>query len=152
MPEYVYEKLVESGAEIAEEVEILDAEYTEGIDIELSDGETVEDVQLVYATGFQDAYEDSFYQELAEEIGLETGFRDMPVLEDDSLEWLDEYSEESGVYVTGELAQGSLGPFAGNIRGAQLASDAVAEDIVDQVIAPGIEAGNYTNGKAEAGV
>jgi len=136
MPEYVHDKLVESGADVAEEVEILDAEYTDGIDIELSDGETAEDVQLVYATGFQDAYDDPFYQNVADELGLGTGFRDMPMLADEGLEWLDEYGDNSDIYVTGEMAQGNLGPFAGNIRGAQIASEIIGDELTEDVLEP----------------
>ena len=146
MPDYVHEKLVESGAEVSEELEILDAEYTEGIDIELSNGQTAEDVQLVYATGFQDAYEDPFYQSVADELGLGTGFRDMPVLEDEGLEWLDEYGDNSNIYVTGEMAQGSLGPFAGNIRGAQIASEIIGEEIAPEALEPVNVSGEVENG------
>lgn len=146
MPDYVHEKLVESGAEVSEELEILEAEYTDGIDIELSNGETAEDVQLVYATGFQDAYDDAFYQGVADELGLGTGFRDMPVLEDQGLEWLDEYGEGSNVYVSGEMAQGSLGPFAGNICGAQLASEIIGEEIVTHEFEPITASGDVENG------
>ena len=136
MPDYVHEKLMESGADIAEEVEILNTDYSDGIDIELSNGETAEDVQLVYATGFQDAYDDAFYQGVADELGLGTGFRDMPMLEDQVLEWLDEYGDDSNIYVTGEMAQGSLGPFAGNIRGAQLASELIGDELTEDVLDP----------------
>ena len=136
MPEYVHEKLVESSTDISEDVEILNADYTDGIDIELSDGETAEDVQLVYATGFQDAYEDNFYQNIADELGLATGFRDMPMLEDEGLEWLDEYGDNSDIYVTGEMAQGNLGPFAGNIRGAQIASEIIGDELTEDVLEP----------------
>jgi cation diffusion facilitator CzcD-associated flavoprotein CzcO len=151
MPEYVYEKVAESDAEVMEEVDILSAEYTDGIEVELSTGESGEDVQLIYATGFQDAYEDPFYQDLASELGLDTGFNDMPALDDGSLEWMDEDGYGSGIYVTGDLAAGSLGPFAGNIRGSQLASDVVVDDILGEQISPEISQA-YDPAKSEPAV
>jgi sarcosine oxidase delta subunit len=144
MSEQVYQRLLDSEIDVSEGVEINDVNYDgEGINIELSNGETDEDVQIIFATGFEDAYQDSFYQEVAEELDLETGYNDMPVLDEETLEWRDEHGTGSNMYVTGELAQGVLGPYAPNIRGAQMASSIILEDL-DQWELPQVTASNQS--------
>lgn len=132
VPEYMLQELEESDVEVLEGVDLEGVEYDDGIDIELTNGESAEDVKLVYATGFEEVYQDSFYREIAEELGLGTaGDRDIPVLDDQTLEWQYEDGAGSNIYVAGELAQTVLGPYAGNIRGAEMAAETIADDIAD---------------------
>ncbi|QFU82739.1 FAD/NAD(P)-binding protein [Natronorubrum aibiense] len=79
--------------------------------------------RVVLATGFAPVADHPFVDRLASELGLERGYRGMPVLDDETLAWSRADGGESSVFVTGALAAGTVGPFAGNIAGARRAAD-----------------------------
>ncbi|MFC7057895.1 FAD/NAD(P)-binding protein [Halovenus salina] len=81
--------------------------------------------RVVLATGFESVYGRPLVDQIASELALERGYRGMPVLEDSTLAWRKRDGECSRVFVTGRLAEGSLGAFAGNIPGARRAAERI---------------------------
>ncbi len=79
--------------------------------------------RAVLATGFAPVFDHPFVDRVASELGLERGYRGMPVLDDETLAWSRADGGESSLFVTGALAAGTVGPFAGNIAGARRAAD-----------------------------
>jgi len=89
-------------------------------------GTTVD--RIVLATGFRPVFDHPFVRQLGSSLSLARGYRGMPTLDDDTLAWQTQDGTDSNVIVTGKLAAGSVGAFAGNIPGARRA----AERIVDR--------------------
>lgn len=83
--------------------------------------------RVVLATGFEPVFEHPFVRSVADSLELERGHRGVPVLDDETLAWRTETGERSRVMVTGELAAGTVGPFAGNIPGARRAAERIVE-------------------------
>jgi len=81
--------------------------------------------RVVLATGFESVYDQPLVERIASERELERGYRGMPVLDDSTLAWKTRHGECSRVFVTGRLAEGSLGAFAGNIPGARRAAERI---------------------------
>ena len=81
--------------------------------------------RVVLATGFESVYDRPLVGQIASELELERGYRGMPVLDDSTLAWKKQHGECSRVFVTGQLAEGSLGAFAGNIPGARRAAERI---------------------------
>jgi len=90
--------------------------------LRLADGRSLEAEAVRCATGFEPARTRPFVGRIAEGLGLERGYDGIPILDDATLEWR---GETEGVYVTGALAAGTVGPFAGNIIGARRAADRI---------------------------
>jgi len=131
VPSYVMKRLVElrdHGDLVVEQGEITDGVRDErGQTIRFRDGSTRSGVQVVLATGVESPYTHPLVQRIGVELELETGYRGMPVLDDDTLEWHRARSGRSGVFVTGLLAQGTVGPLARNIIGARRAAERIIE-------------------------
>lgn len=82
--------------------------------------------RVVLATGFAPVFDHPFVERVAESLGLERGYRGMPVLDDETLAWRDATGDETPLFVTGALAAGTVGPLAGNVAGARRAADRIA--------------------------
>lgn len=95
----------------------------------LEDGGCCSAERVVLATGFAPVFDHPFVDRVAEELELERGYREMPVLEDETLAWRRTDGTRSPVFVTGALAAGTVGPFAGNVAGARRAADRLVEPI-----------------------
>ncbi len=83
--------------------------------------------RIVLATGFEPVSDHPFVDRVADSLDLERGYRGMPVLDDDTLAWRTQNGDCSRVFVTGRLAEGTLGAFAGNIPGARRAAERIVE-------------------------
>ncbi len=83
--------------------------------------------RVVLATGFEPVYDHPFVERVACVLGLERGYRGMPVLDDTTLAWRRQQGGCSRLFVTGRLAEGTLGTFAGNIPGARRAAERIIE-------------------------
>lgn len=81
--------------------------------------------RVVLATGFEHVWEHPFVERVAESLGLRTGYRSMPILDDETLAWKRVVDRPSRLFATGALAAGSIGPFAGTIAGARRATERV---------------------------
>jgi hypothetical protein len=51
----------------------------------------------------------------------------MPVLNDENLRWKKEDGRDFQLQVSGNLAEGTVGPFAGNIAGARRSAERIVE-------------------------
>jgi len=131
IPPYVMERLAElrdRGELAVKQGAITDAFRDErGQTVRFRDGSTRSEVQVVLATGFDSAYTHPLVQRVATHLSLETGYRGMPVLDDETLEWRWTRSGRSRIFVTGVLAQGTVGPLARNIIGARRAAERIIE-------------------------
>ncbi|WP_137291438.1 FAD/NAD(P)-binding protein [Natronorubrum halophilum] len=92
----------------------------------LEDGGCLSAERPVLATGFAPVFEHPFVESVADELDLERGYRGMPVLDDETLAWRESSGGDSPVFVSGALAAGTVGPFAGNVVGARRAADRIA--------------------------
>lgn len=81
--------------------------------------------RVVLATGFESAADSPLVERVAASLSLARGHRGVPVLDDDSLAWRRQNGDQSDVFVTGRLAEGSVGPYAGNIPGARRAAERI---------------------------
>lgn len=88
--------------------------------------------RVVLATGFASAYDRPLVRALSESCSLARGYRGMPVLDDETLRWNHQTGECSNIFVTGKLAEGTLGAFAGNIPGARRAAERIAEQALTE--------------------
>ncbi len=105
--------------------EIIDATEIDGaLDLTFASGmeERFEGI-VVLATGFNPPGGDGLIAQLSRDFDLPLSPSGYPDLDDD-LEWecLHNYGR---IYVTGELAALTLGPLAGNVRGAQMAAELI---------------------------
>ena len=130
MPEYVWNDLKDCLDEENLRIwhdEVSELEYDgETLDLETGKGREIDDAQVVLATGFEPIYEHPFVEDTAENMDLAlTENIGMPVLNDDNLRWKHENGEESRLQVSGKLAEGTVGPFAGNIAGARRAAETI---------------------------
>ncbi len=94
----------------------------DGVALRLADGRVLEASSVGCATGFLPARRRPFVERLAGELGLERGYDGVAVLDDRTLEWR---GSVDGIHVSGELAEATVGPFAGNIIGARRAADGI---------------------------
>lgn len=81
--------------------------------------------RVVCATGFGSPYEGPLFDQLRTETALAAGYRNAPVLSDETLRWRREDGTLSRIAVSGAAAQQVLGPFSRNIIGARRAGDCV---------------------------
>ena len=132
MPEYVWNDLkdcLDEGNLRIWHDEVSELEYDgKTLDLETGKGREIEDAQVVLATGFESIYEHPFVENTAENLNLaRTENIEMPVLNDENLRWKQEDSRDSRLQVSGKLAEGTVGPFAGNIAGARRAAERIVE-------------------------
>ncbi|MWV41589.1 FAD/NAD(P)-binding protein [Natrialba sp. INN-245] len=100
----------------------------------LADGGCCSADRVVLATGFAPVFSHPFVDRVADALGLERGFRGMPVLSDETLAWRRTDGETSRLFASGALTAGTVGPLAGNIAGARRAADRLnpgVESVVD---------------------
>lgn len=133
MPPYLMDEITDATDEglLTKEIgEVRNArDTTDGITLFLDDGSIRPNVQIVLATGFADVHPHPFIERIAANLQLATGDNGMPVLDDETLEWVSaDGSHRSNMYVVGALADSVIGPFAHNIAGAKRA----AERLVDE--------------------
>jgi hypothetical protein len=95
----------------------------------LAEGGCLSADRVVLATGFAPVFDHPFVDRVADELDLERGYRGMPVLDDGTLAWRGTDGDRSSVFVTGALATGTVGPFAGNVAGARRAADRLVEPL-----------------------
>ena len=130
MPEYVWNDLkdcLDEGNLRIWHDEVSELEYDgEALDVRTGKGREIEDAQVVLATGFEPIYEHPFVEDTVENLNLATSENiDMPVLNDENLGWKHEDGRDSPLQVSGKLAEGTVGPFAGNIAGARRAAERI---------------------------
>ncbi|RDZ33975.1 MULTISPECIES: FAD/NAD(P)-binding protein [unclassified Haloferax] len=102
------------------------------LQLRFDDGTTATDVQVVLATGYDPAPEHPLVGTLAESLSLERGANGFPVLNDRTLAWRRTDGADSALYVSGALAEMSVGPFARNVVGGRRAAERLLEPY-DQV-------------------
>lgn len=133
MPEYVWDDLKdcldEGNLQIWHD-EISELEYNvESLDVMTEKDRKIEDAQVLLATGFEPIYEHPFVESTAENLNLaRTENIGMPMLNDENLRWKHEDGRDSPLQVSGKLAEGTLGPFAGNIAGARRAAERITDE------------------------
>jgi cation diffusion facilitator CzcD-associated flavoprotein CzcO len=91
----------------------------DGLLVRFDDGTTAENAQVVLATGLDPVPEHPLVGSVAESLSLERGAGGFPILDDRTLAWRGADGTRSTVYVSGALAELSVGPFARNIVGAR---------------------------------
>jgi|APHM01.1.fsa_nt_gi hypothetical protein len=133
MPEYVWNDLkdcLDEGNLRIWHDEVSELEYDgEAIDIRTEKERKIKDAQVVLATGFESIYEHPFVEDTSENLNLATTENiDMPILNDSNLRWKHEDGRDSRLQVSGKLAEGTVGLFAGNIAGARRAAERITED------------------------
>jgi cation diffusion facilitator CzcD-associated flavoprotein CzcO len=133
MPDYVWRDVVkelEKGDLDVKMDEITGTEFQgQELTVETADGRELEDVRIILATGFEEIYNNSFLQKISDETALTTGYKDMPLLEDDTIQWRTSSGQESGVHLIGEAAKGSIGPFAGLLAGAEIGAKRISDSL-----------------------
>jgi len=95
----------------------------DGLHLRFDDGTTETDAQVVLATGHDSAPKHPLVGALAESLSLERGANGFPVLDDRTLAWQRSDGADSALYVSGALAEMSVGPFARNVVGARRAAE-----------------------------
>ena len=131
IPRYVERRL--DAARDRGDLEIRRGEITcahatdDGLLVRFDDGTTAANARVVLATGLDPVPEHPLVGSVAESLSLERGAEGFPVLSDRTLAWQRTDGTGSSVYVSGALAEPSVGPFARNIVGARR----VAERILD---------------------
>jgi len=131
IPPYVERRLDE--ARDCGDLEIQRGEITcaratdDGLLVRFDDGTTAANARVVLATGLDPVPEHPLVGSVAESLSLERGTNGFPVLNDRTLAWQQSDGTDSSVYVSGALAELTVGPFARNIVGARR----VAERILD---------------------
>jgi hypothetical protein len=100
--------------------------------------------RILVATGFEPAFELSVASHFAARLGLERGYRNVPVLDDETLAWQLQVGAESNVYVSGVLAEGTVGPIARNIVGAKRAGERIAHALT---VRQTVDSGDRTSGR-----
>ncbi|QOS14060.1 uncharacterized protein HfgLR_24380 (plasmid) [Haloferax gibbonsii] len=111
----------------------------DGLHLRFDDGTTATDAQVVLATGHDSAPKHPLVGALAESLSLERGANGFPVLDDRTLAWQRSDGTDSALYVSGALAEMSVGPFARNVVGARRAAERLLDsrDGVDsKAVAP----------------
>ena len=84
-----------------------------------------EDFVVVLATGFNGPNGNKLLKQLSRDFNLPLSGLGYPILDDD-LEWIGDASY-GRFYVSGELSSLTLGPLAGNIRGAQMSAQLIVD-------------------------
>lgn len=84
--------------------------------------------RVVLATGFEPVFDHPFVEQVVSELGLERGYRGMPVLDDETLPWRTEGGEPK-LYVSGAVALGTVRPYAPNLPGARRTAEHIVSGI-----------------------
>ena len=103
------------------------APVADGLLVRFRDGRSRTVARILLATGFESPFESSVAARIVSRLGLERGYRNVPVLDDETLAWQRRDGAESNVYVTGVLAEGTVGPLARNVVGAKRAGERIAD-------------------------
>lgn len=131
IPPYVDRRLDEArdcGALDVRIGEIVCAHASEhGLLLRFADGTTASNAQVILATGLDPVPEHPLVRTVAESLSLQRGTNGFPILDDRTLAWKRSDGGTSPVYVSGALAEPSVGPFARNVIGARR----VAERLLD---------------------
>lgn len=131
IPPYVERRLTEAAASDGLDVrrgEIECAHDTgDGLLVRFSDGTTAANVQVVLATGLDSVSTHPLVSGVAESLSLERGAKGFPVLDDQTLAWRRMDGTRSEVYVSGALAEPSVGPYARNVVGARRVAERLLE-------------------------
>ena len=104
------------------------ADTDDGLLVSCRSGQCMRVDRIFLATGFEPVFDHPFVGALAASLSLARGHRGMPMLDDQTLRWETTAGKESAVAVTGKLAEGSVGPFAGNLPGARRAAERIVPD------------------------
>lgn len=91
----------------------------DGLLVRFEDGTVATDAQVVLATGLDPVSDHPLVERVADPLSLERGAKRFPVLDDRTLAWRRTDGTRSSVYVSGALAEPSVGPFARNVIGAR---------------------------------
>lgn len=91
----------------------------DGLLLRLADGQTVSNARVVLATGLDPVSETPLVERVAEGLSLERGVDGYPVLDDETLAWRRRDGPAPNLFVSGALAELSVGPLARNIVGAR---------------------------------
>lgn len=102
------------------------APITDGLLVRFCDGTSRTVARILLATGFESPFDSSVAAGVASELDLERGYRNVPVLDDETLAWQRQDGGPSDIYVTGALAEETVGPIARNVVGAKRASERIA--------------------------
>jgi glycine/D-amino acid oxidase-like deaminating enzyme len=102
------------------------APITDGLLVRFCDGTSRTVARILLATGFESPFDSSVAARVASELDLERGYRNVPVLDDETLVWRSQDGDDSAVYVSGALAEGTVGPIARNVVGAKRAGERIA--------------------------
>lgn len=131
MPPHVFDRLrqaIETGYVELDRTEITAASEAGGtVVVTCRDGTARCLDQVICATGFGSPYEGPLFKQLRSETSLAAGYRNAPLLDDETLRWQREDGTLSRIAVSGAAAQQVLGPFSRNIIGARRAGDCVVE-------------------------
>ncbi|TKX46504.1 thioredoxin reductase [Halorubrum sp. SD690R] len=131
IPPYVERRLVEArdgGALEHRQGKITSANTTdEGLSLRFDDGKRATAARVVLATGLEPVPEQALVDHVSESLSLARGAEGFPVLNDRTLAWRRTDGSESAVYVSGALAEPSVGPFARNIVGARRAAERILD-------------------------
>jgi len=131
MPPHVFDRLqraIEAGQVEVDRTEITVASHAGGtIVVTCRDGTAHCLDRVICATGFGSPYEGPLFEQLRAETMLAVGYRNAPLLDDETLRWQREDGTLSRVAVSGAAAQQVLGPFSRNIIGARRAGDRIVE-------------------------
>ncbi|EMA42236.1 FAD/NAD(P)-binding protein [Halococcus hamelinensis] len=95
----------------------------DGLLFRFGDGTATTVGQVILATGFDPVPEHPLVSTIARSLSLERGTNGFPVLDDRTLAWRRTDGTNSSVYVSGALAEPTVGPFARNIIGARRAAE-----------------------------
>jgi len=131
IPPYVEQRLTEACDDGALELrrgEITSAYATnEGLSLRFDDGTREAGARVVLATGLEPVPERPVVERVSESLSLVRGAEGFPILNDRTLAWRRTDSTGSAVYVSGALAEPSVGPFARNIVGARRAAERILD-------------------------
>lgn len=129
MPPYLYHELhhnLDAGQLGLEPGDVEAANSLEdGVELHLDRGAVLTADRVVLATGFEPVCDHPFVERVATTLGLERDYRGMPVLDDETLAWQTTDGAPTGLFVSGALALGTVGPFAGNLPGARRAAERI---------------------------
>ncbi len=92
--------------------------------------------RVVLATGFEPVFDHPFVDRVASGCDLARGYQGMPHLSDETLAWERSDGRLAPIYVSGALAAGTVGPFAGNVAGARRAADRITDAIDRRLTRP----------------
>ncbi|OIB56324.1 FAD/NAD(P)-binding protein [Natrialba sp. SSL1] len=124
------ESAVDAGSLQRRQGTVRSARTAEGrVRLLLADGGCLTGDRVVLATGFEPVFDHPFVDRLARELELECGHRGLPVLDDETLAWMQTDGSKSALFATGALAAGTVGSFAANIAGARRAADRLTASV-----------------------